>query len=163
MHYWTVPRLGSFMAVPLVYKSCLSVESFNNAVTDYTRYKSLVLQQETDKLTHEALEEQKKVEAQAAGTLYVPEEKEWELIELAPIRNELKKFVVCIDSMGQDREFTPEQKRFILEAVLRFRKHWEKFEEDKLLADRDALYEEREEDTEKFNDEKLQEIQARLD
>ena len=25
MHYWTVPRLGSFLAVPLVYKSCLSV------------------------------------------------------------------------------------------------------------------------------------------
>jgi len=44
MHYWTVPRLGSFMAVPLVYKSCLSVESFNAAVSDYTRYKSLVLQ-----------------------------------------------------------------------------------------------------------------------
>ena len=25
MHYWKVPRLGSYMAVPLVYKSSLSV------------------------------------------------------------------------------------------------------------------------------------------
>lgn len=29
MHYWQVPRLGSFIAIPLVYKSCLNITSFN--------------------------------------------------------------------------------------------------------------------------------------
>jgi hypothetical protein len=28
MHYWKVPRLGSYLAIPMVYQSCLSVESF---------------------------------------------------------------------------------------------------------------------------------------
>jgi len=34
MHYWRVPRLGSYMAIPLVYRSALSVHSFKKAVTD---------------------------------------------------------------------------------------------------------------------------------
>lgn len=38
MHFWNVPRLGSFMAVPLVYKSCLSVESFQKAYDDLNVY-----------------------------------------------------------------------------------------------------------------------------
>jgi hypothetical protein len=32
MHYWTVPRLGAFLAIPLVYRSCLSETSFDAAV-----------------------------------------------------------------------------------------------------------------------------------
>lgn len=35
MHYWTVPKLGSFMAIPFVYKSCLTTESLDNALLDY--------------------------------------------------------------------------------------------------------------------------------
>jgi hypothetical protein len=50
---------------------------------------------------------------------------------------------------------------FALESVLRFRKHWERFEEDMLIADRDALYEEREEDAEKFHEEKITELNER--
>jgi hypothetical protein len=38
MHYWTVPRLGSFMAVPLVYKSYLNINSFDKAVKDWKAY-----------------------------------------------------------------------------------------------------------------------------
>lgn len=41
------------MAIPLVYKSCLSIDSFDQAVADYTRYKQALLQQETDKLIWE--------------------------------------------------------------------------------------------------------------
>lgn len=28
MHYWKVPRLGSYMAIPMVYQSCLSVGAY---------------------------------------------------------------------------------------------------------------------------------------
>lgn len=38
MHYWRVPRLGSFLAVPLVYKSCLNIFSFDKAVEDTRAY-----------------------------------------------------------------------------------------------------------------------------
>lgn len=51
---------------------------------------------------------------------------------------DLKKFVICLDSMGQDREFTDAQKKFALNAVYQFRKYWEEFEAQKLEEDRDA-------------------------
>jgi hypothetical protein len=38
MHYWKVPRLGSYMAIPLVYQSCLSVDAFTKAVEDQQEY-----------------------------------------------------------------------------------------------------------------------------
>ena len=44
--------------------------------------------------------------------------------------------------MGQDREFTEEQKLFALNAVFKYRQHWESFENTKLLQDRDALVQE---------------------
>ena len=55
--------------------------------------------------------------------------------------------------MGQDREFSQEQKRFALKAVFKFRKYWEEFEEAQLIADRDALLKLREEDEEIFTEE----------
>jgi len=35
MHFYKVPRLGAFMAVPLVYNSCLTEEALDNAVADF--------------------------------------------------------------------------------------------------------------------------------
>lgn len=54
MHYWIVPRLGSFMAVPLVYKSCLNIESFDKAVEDYVAYKEAVNAQDDEKRAFDA-------------------------------------------------------------------------------------------------------------
>ena len=55
--------------------------------------------------------------------------------------------------MGQDREFSLEQKTFALSAIHKFRTYWENFEEEKLLADRDALLDERKEDETNFSEE----------
>lgn len=35
MHYFNVPRLGSYMAIKLEYNSCLSIEAFDAALTDF--------------------------------------------------------------------------------------------------------------------------------
>lgn len=35
IHYYKVPRLGAFMAVPLVYNSCLFEDALDNAVADF--------------------------------------------------------------------------------------------------------------------------------
>jgi hypothetical protein len=45
--------------------------------------------------------------------------------------------VVCLDTLGQDREFSEEQRRFILEAIKRFRGLWEAKEQRFLTRDRD--------------------------
>lgn len=35
MHFYRVPKLGSYMAIPLVYNSCLFEDALDNAVQDY--------------------------------------------------------------------------------------------------------------------------------
>jgi hypothetical protein len=35
MHYWQVPKLGCYMAIPLIYKSCLFEEAIDKAIEDY--------------------------------------------------------------------------------------------------------------------------------
>jgi hypothetical protein len=35
IHFWRVPRLGSFMAIPLVYNSCLSEQALDAAILDW--------------------------------------------------------------------------------------------------------------------------------
>ena len=35
MHFYKVPRLGAFMAVPLIYNSCLYDDSLTEAVANY--------------------------------------------------------------------------------------------------------------------------------
>jgi hypothetical protein len=38
MHFWKVPRLGAFMAIPLVYKSCLNETHFQQAHDDFNKH-----------------------------------------------------------------------------------------------------------------------------
>lgn len=45
--------------------------------------------------------------------------------------------MICVDTLGQDRELTDEQKRFILKTAQDFKDTWEKFENDKIINDRD--------------------------
>ena len=35
MHFYRVPKLGSFIAVPLIYNSCQFEEALDKAVADY--------------------------------------------------------------------------------------------------------------------------------
>lgn len=49
IHYWQVPRLGSFMAIPLVYKSCLSENSIDAALADWVEISKLIEVQEKER------------------------------------------------------------------------------------------------------------------
>ena len=66
-------------------------------------------------------------------------EKEWPEIILPELENKNREFVVCIDLMGQDREFTEAERKLLLETIYRFRTHWEDYEYSCLEKDRDAL------------------------
>ena len=39
MHFYKVPRLGAYMAVPIEYDSCLTVAALDEAVTDFISVK----------------------------------------------------------------------------------------------------------------------------
>ena len=45
MHFWRVPRLGAFMAVPLVYNSCLSEEALDDAIANWAEIKTKIDEQ----------------------------------------------------------------------------------------------------------------------
>ena len=143
------------MAVPLVYKSSLSVNSLQTAYDDYATYTEAVLRQNELIQEFEEAQEASRVDAEAAGTVFTPEEREWPQIDLPAIQTANKRFVVCIDSMGQDRVFTAEERTFILETVHKYRTHWEIFENDKLVEDRDALIAQKKKDEEIINEEYL--------
>lgn len=152
MHFWNVPRLGSFMAVPMVYKSSLSVNSFQKAYEDMVAYNEAVSKQMEEKADFEAAQTAAKGEAEANGTEFVPEERVWDEIILPPIDTVDKKFVICLDTMGQDRVFSDKERAFILETIHRFRCNWENFEKEKVASDRDALIAEKDKDHEIINE-----------
>ena len=135
--------MGAYMAVPLVYKSALSVSSLQQAFEELTKFNEETKRIEDEKTAFEEAQAAARADAEAAGTEFVPEEKEWPEVELPPIVTELRKFVVCIDLLGQDSEFSDDQKNKILETVFKFKDHWEKFEKRCLEEDRDALIKER--------------------
>ncbi len=49
MHFFKVPRLGSYLAVRLEYKSCLFEEAFDSALQDYTEIRQKQKEQEEEK------------------------------------------------------------------------------------------------------------------
>ena len=120
-------------------------------------------QQNIEKAQWDIQIQAQKADKEAAGEEFVPVEREWEEIKEPEIQHKLKKFVVCIDSMGQDREFTEAQKEIVLSSILRFRLHWESYEKTKLIEDRDALIEEKEDDSEKFSLDKMSEVKSKED
>jgi hypothetical protein len=137
IHFYRVPRLGSFMAVPFEYHSCLSAKALEEAVLD-TQYLHKA-REEQDKARAEWEEDQLKIQedAERNGTPFEPENKVWDaLVEKAYITKK-RSYVVCLDTLGQDREFTDDQRRFILETIEKFIKLWEEKERRFLTRDRD--------------------------
>ncbi|CDW73780.1 UNKNOWN [Stylonychia lemnae] len=141
MHFYKVPKLGSYMAIPLVYNSCLFEDALDNAVQDYLDVKKAL--DEQNKAKGEWEEEQQRIreDREKQGDVYEPEPKEWDEIKEKPFDVFEEQYVVCIDSLGQDRQFSDEQRRFALETVLNFKNIWEKTEYENLSRDRNRKLE----------------------
>lgn len=54
MHYWKVPRLGSYLAIPMVVKSTLSVETLQKAYEDHNVYTTNLQTQAEEKAAWDA-------------------------------------------------------------------------------------------------------------
>jgi hypothetical protein len=64
-----------------------------------------------------------------------------EKVELQEYKKTEKKLILCLDSLGQDRPFSNEQRKFIFETVKTLKFSWEHLEEKLLLKDRDLKME----------------------
>ena len=66
----------------------------------------------------------------------IPEEaKQWEDLLYKPFQTETKQFAICLDTLGQNREFTEEEKFFVVKTVRNFQEQWAKRESINLAFD----------------------------
>lgn len=100
MWFKTVPRLGSFMSVPIIYDSCLSDESLDLAIADFQRVTAENEKLQKELLAHEQEQAAKLEAAVANGETYEKEEKVIEEVPLQPFQCVKKQFVICLDTMG---------------------------------------------------------------
>lgn len=96
------------MAVPLEYKSCLSDNALEQAVQDYLGLERAKEDQEKSKVEWEDEQARIREEKEKANEVYEPEEKEWEPLVEQAFASKKKRFVVCLDTLGQDRPITDE-------------------------------------------------------
>lgn len=65
IHFFKVPKLGSYLAVRLEYQSCLSVEAYNDGVKDALSIRERLREQEELKKEHEEKEKDRREECEA--------------------------------------------------------------------------------------------------
>jgi hypothetical protein len=65
----------------------------------------------------------------------VPEKKVWDEITPKEFKTKKVQLVVCLNTLGQDRQFTEDETKFALRCVQRYRDEWERIERDALKAD----------------------------
>jgi len=79
--------------------------------------------------------------------------KEWPVIKPVAYQKTPQQYVICLDTMGQDREFTVEQRRFVIETVIAFRDAWERSEMRVMDSDVEVMMELQGRDREKIKEE----------
>lgn len=100
MHYQRVPRLGSFMAVPLCYNSCLFDEALEQAVSDMIETSARIEAQRKEKTEYYEGYEDRKAAAQNNGDTFDEEERQWEEIDIQAFLTQEVKYVVMLDTLG---------------------------------------------------------------
>lgn len=74
-------------------------------------------QQQEDIKAWEEHQKELAEEEEAAGENFVPEQKVWEEIKPKDFKTQKVSLVVCINTLGQDRDFNEEEKKFALRTV----------------------------------------------
>lgn len=65
IHFFQVPRLGSYLAIRLEYNSCLFVEAYNDGIKDALSIQKRKLEQEEQKKEHEEKERDRRDDCEA--------------------------------------------------------------------------------------------------
>jgi hypothetical protein len=77
MHFYQVPRLGSYMAIKLEYNSCLFEDSYDDAIANYEAVNQFKKDQAQEKIDWQNNQEEIAKDKAEAGEDWEPEEKTW--------------------------------------------------------------------------------------
>ena len=127
--FFRVPRLGSLLAVRLSYLSCHSEKAIELAIADKIEWDRKREEQEAERKAREEEGESSKNKDDDEEVKVLEEIKEKDFLF-----SEMK-YVVCIDTMGQDRSLTPEQIQFSVGIVKDYAKTWQTTEQNELRKD----------------------------
>lgn len=139
MHFFKVPRLGSYLAIRLEYESCLFEESLDAAVVDYIDVRARQKEQEDEKRSFfdkakQGAEEDGDAD-QTMNSEALSSSRKWDEIKPKAFKTKKVQFVVCLNTLGQDREFTEEEMKFAQRTIRDFGAQWEKIEHNNLEQD----------------------------
>jgi hypothetical protein len=87
----------------MIYRSCLNEFSLDKALEDYVEILKELEVQDKQKAEWKEEQDQIKEDKLRNGEKYVAEKREWPEIKPAPFVTNEQKFVICIDTLGQDR------------------------------------------------------------
>ena len=117
MHYYEVPKLGSYFAIRLEYESCLFEEAFDEAIKEHKRIDEERVKQMSEKQEFDENQADIKREKEENGEEYIAEVRDWPQINPLPYKVRKVQFCVCMNTMGQDRKYTDKERVFALRAV----------------------------------------------
>lgn len=146
MKFFREPRIGCYLAIDLTYKSSLltlslnsaieALNDYNNRLADYDQRKNEFLLKQQEELAQREQQEGA-TEGQQPNSEQVEQNFPEENITLNEFEKTEKKYILSLDTMGQDRLFTEEEKKYIFEVIKTIKESWELLEKNLLLKDRD--------------------------
>ena len=132
VHYFQIPRLGSYLSVPIFVNSYLSENTFDDALKKTKEYKEACKKLEEDKKVMEEEFQVKIEEARQNGenfddiqAEFDEKMKEFEPLEEPTFEAEEKKYVQCCDTLGKDKEISYEDRVYINSIAQHFARSWE--------------------------------------
>jgi hypothetical protein len=147
VHFFEIPRLGSYLAVPIIVKSYLNELSFDDAIVKIKAYKEQVA--ERDNFQREKENEYADKIEMARGSdedefkrlTQELEELEFEKVPEPEFEFETLNYIMCCDTIGKDVEISGEHRKLIVEICQHFRDSWEESELNYLRTDAERFIE----------------------
>jgi hypothetical protein len=148
MKFFSEPKLGCYLAVDLTYKSSLSTISLNSSIEALNEFNTKMADYEQRKREfYERVAEenfQKQPEEYIDGQLVEQNQDQIfpsENIIIGEFEKIEKKYILSLDTIGQDRIFSDEERKFIFEVQRSIKENWELLEKNLLFKDRDRKLE----------------------
>lgn len=138
--FFDVPKLGSYLAAPVTYASCLFESSFDAGVEDFLDCKKKRIAQEEEKAKYEASKGEE------------DEPKVFEEIKVEKFKSIEVRLVLALDTLGLDKVFKDEQKEYVIDWALMIKNALERSEEEALRNDIEEYVAIKEIDNKRFND-----------
>ena len=142
MVFFRIPKLGAFMAIPLIWNSSLSEMSFDVGTEERIRFRKAKTEQEKEKDARETkFQEDFKEKTEAKENTeeleaeYETWKKAFEEVQEAAFQTIKKEYVVGLDTLGQDKEIDLKDQELLNGFVKLFAKSWENTEKEQLSSD----------------------------